>query len=250
MTGWASSIISPSRVTITRSTPWVAGCWGPTFRVMSWVCSSRSALSRTMMPTPVPSAAWNAAPPPLSSSLATALLPRLLGARPWLGLPGQQGELLAEREALELLRQQQLGQVGVPVEDDPEQLPGLPLVPVGAGPEVAHGGQPAAVPRHHRPYLQVVVVAGGVDVEDDADAGGLLVHAAEELEEVAGELRVVAGQLGHAPPVPGVHGDGQQPVGDLRLDRVRQLRDQVVAHGLRVHYAPAPTTMGSSSPRA
>src|SRR5919204_1703007 len=146
MTGWASSIISPSRVTSTRSTPWVAGCWGPTLRVMSWVRSARSALSRRMMPTPVPSAAWKAAPPPLSSSLVTALLPRLLGPRPGLGLPGQQGELLAQREALELLRQQQLGQVRVAVEDHPEQLGGLALVPVGARPQVVQGRQGAALP--------------------------------------------------------------------------------------------------------
>src|SRR5215207_6830672 len=112
MTGWASSIISPSRVTTTRSTPWVAGCWGPTFRVMSWVRSSRSALSRTTMPTP----AWKAAPP-RCRSVAT-LLSRFLGPRPGLGLPGQQGELLAQGVALELLGQQQLGQVGVAVEAD------------------------------------------------------------------------------------------------------------------------------------
>src|SRR5919109_3034794 len=174
MTGWASSIISPSSVTITRSPPWVAGCWGPTFSVMSWVRSSRSALSRTMMPTPVPSAAWKAAPPLLSSSVAMALLPRLLGPRPGLGLPGQQGELLAQREALELLRQQQLGQVRVAVEADPEQLGGLALVPVGAGPQVVDAGELPAVPRHQRPHLQVVAVAGGVDVQDDADAVGLL----------------------------------------------------------------------------
>src|SRR5919108_2400694 len=169
MTGSADSIISPSRVTSTRSTPWVAGCWGPTLRVMSWVRSARSALSRRMMPTPVPSAAWKAAPP-RSSSVAMALLPRFLGARPRLDLPGQQGELLAQREALELLRQQQLGQVRVPVEHHPEQLRGLALVPVGAGPQVVDGGQPPAVPGHQRPHLQVVMVAGRVDVQDHADA--------------------------------------------------------------------------------
>src|SRR5919197_3052013 len=65
MTGSADSIISPSSVTTTRRTPWVAGCCGPTLRVISWVCSSRSARSRMITPTPVPSAAWNATPPPL-----------------------------------------------------------------------------------------------------------------------------------------------------------------------------------------
>src|SRR5215211_6295933 len=199
MTGWASWIISPSRVTITRSTPWVAGCWGPTFRVMSWVCSSRSALSRTMMPTPVPSAAWKAAPP-RCRSVAT-LLPRFLGPRPGLGLPGQQGELLAQRVAVELLGQQQLGQVGVALEADPEQLGRLPLVPVGPRPQVADGRQMPAVAGQHRPHLEVVAVAGRVDVQHDPDAGRLLVHAAQEVEEVAGQLRAAAGQLGHPPPV-------------------------------------------------
>src|SRR5918996_6590096 len=198
MTGWASSISSPSRVTSTRSTPWVAGCWGPTFRVMSWVWSSRSALSRTMMPMPVPSAAWKAAPP-RSSSVAT-LLPRFLGSRPGLGLPGQQGELLAQGVALELLGQQQLGQVGVAVEAHPEQLGQLPLLPVRARPQVAEGGQVAVLARHHRPQLEVVAVAGRVEVEDHADPGRLLVHAGQEVEEVAGQLRPPPGQLG--PPAP------------------------------------------------
>src|SRR6266540_7273787 len=133
MTGCASSIISPSSVTSTRSTPWVAGCCGPTLSVMSWVCSARSALSLMMMPIPVPSAAWKAAPalaasaagargPPLEHcwSIATVLLPRFLGPWPGLGLPGQQGELLAQRIAVELLWQQQLGQVRVAVEDHAE----------------------------------------------------------------------------------------------------------------------------------
>src|SRR5215216_921261 len=233
MTGWASSIISPSRVTTTRSTPWVAGCWGPTFRVMSWVCSSRSALSRTKMPTPAPSAAWKAAPP-CPSSVAT-LLTRFLGARPGLGLPCQQGELLAQRVALELLGEQQLGQVGMAVEANPEQLGRLPLVPVGPRPQVAEGRQVPAVAGQHRPHLEVVAVAGRVDVEDDADAGRLLVHAAQEVEEVAGQLRAAAGELGHPPPVAGVDGHRQGAVGDLRFNGVPQLRDQAVAQGVGVH---------------
>src|SRR5215207_3029526 len=199
ITGWASSIISPSRVTSTRSTPWVAGCWGPTFRVMSWVRSSRSALSRTMMPTPVPSAAWKAAPP--GCRLLATLLSRFLGPRPGLGLPGQQGELLAQRVALELLGQQQLGQVGVAVEADAEQLGRLPLVPVGAGPQVADGRQVATIAGDHHAQLEVVAVAGRVDVQHHPDAGGLLVDPAQEVEEVAGQVGPASSQLGHPPPV-------------------------------------------------
>src|SRR6266567_1586375 len=79
MTGWAFSIISPSSVTMTRSTPWVAGCCGPTLSVMSCVCSARSALSVTMMPMPVPSAAWKAAPAgAVSAALAPLPLPALV----------------------------------------------------------------------------------------------------------------------------------------------------------------------------
>src|SRR6266536_3714847 len=202
MTGCASSIISPSSVTSTRSTPWVAGCCGPTLSVMSWVCSSRSALSLMMMPTPVPSAAWKAAPPPGAVSAtprgppfaprcsATVLLPRFLGPRPGLGLPGQQGELFAQRVPLELLGQQQLGQVGVPVEGHAEQLGGLALVPVGARPQVVHARQVPAVARHHRAHLDVMTVAGGVHVQHHADARVLLVDPAQEVEEVAGDSRI------------------------------------------------------------
>src|SRR6266498_2761691 len=249
MTGSASSIISPSSVTITRSTPWVAGCWGPTLSVMSWVCRARSALSLTMMPIPVPSAAWKAAPagavsaslaalplPLFCSMIATVLLPWFLGPGPDLGLPGQQGEFLAERVALELLGQQQLGQVGVAVEAHAEQLGGLALVPVGSRPQVVQGRQVPAVARHQRAELHVVPVVGGVHVQHHADAGGLLVHAAEEVEEVAGQLGVAPQELGGAAPVVPRHRDGQQPIGDLRVELLgTELGDQVVAEGFGVH---------------
>src|SRR5919199_813028 len=228
-----STIISPSRVTRMRRTPCVAGCCGPTLSVMSWVWSSRSALSLTMMPMPVPSAAWKAAPPgalsaaaaplppPACSVVATVLLPWFLGPGPDLGLPGQQGELLAQRVALELLRQEELGQVGVAVEAHAEQLGGLALVPVGPRPQVVQGRQVPAVARHQRAELDVVPVVGGVDVQHHPDAGGLLVDAAEELEEVAGQLGVGAHQLGRAAPLVGRDRRGQQPVGDLVLRSLR-----------------------------
>src|SRR6266540_5196912 len=250
MTGCASSIISPSSVTMTRRTPWVAGCCGPTLSVMSCVWSARSALSLTMMPMPVPSAAWKAAPAgavsaalaplPLPalvcSMIATVLLPWFLGPGPDLGLPGQQGEFLAQRVAVELLGQQQLGQVGVAVEAHAEQLGGLALVPVGSRPQVVQGRQVPAVARHQRAELHVVPVVGGVHVQHHADAGGLLVHAAEEVEEVAGQLGVAPQELGGAAPVPRRHRDGEQPVGEVVVEPLlTELDDQVVAQGLRVH---------------
>jgi hypothetical protein len=75
----------------------------------------------------------------------------------------------------------------------------------------------------------VVAVGDGVHVEHHPDALGLLVDPAEEVEEVAVELGVVADQLGRPPPVALGDRRRQQPVGDLRRDRVTQLRDQVVA---------------------
>jgi hypothetical protein len=137
--------------------------------------------------------------------------------------------------ALELLGQQQLGQVGMAVEADPEQLGRLPLVPVGPRPQITEGGQVPAVAGQHRPHLEVVAVGDGVHVEDHPDAGRLLVHAAQEVKEVAGQLRAAPGQLGHPPPVAWVDGYRQGPVGDLGLDGVPQLRDQVVAQGVGVH---------------
>src|SRR6266496_1788426 len=250
MTGCASWIISPSSVTMTRRTPWVAGCCGPSLCVMSCVWSALSALSLTMMPMPVPSAAWKAAPAgavsaalaplPLPalvcSMIATVLLPWFLAPGPDLGLPGQQGELLAQRVALELLRQEQLGQVGVAVEAHAEQLGGLALVPVGARPQVVQRRQVPAVARHHRAELDVVPVVGGIHVQHHGDARGLLVHAAEEVEEVAGHLRVAPHELGGPSPLVPRQRHGQQAVGDLRVERLgTELGDQVVAQGFGVH---------------
>src|SRR5574341_68048 len=251
MTGSASSIISPSSVTITRSTPWVAGCCGPTLSVMSCVWSARSALSLTMMPMPVPSAAWKAAPagavsacwagplplPPwLCSMVATVLLPWFLGPGPDLRLPGQQGEFLAQWVALELLRQEQLGEVGVAVEAHPEQLGRLALMPVGPRPQVVEGGQVPALARHHRAELHMVPMVGGVHVQHHAEARVLLVDAAEEVEEVAGHVRVAPHELGDAAPLVGRHRDGEQAVGDLGLQPVPTgFGQQVVAQGFGVH---------------
>src|SRR5438445_13875959 len=53
-------------------------------------------------------------------------------ARPGLHHAGQQREVLAERVPLELTRQVDVPQTGVPDEVDAEHLPRLALVPVGA----------------------------------------------------------------------------------------------------------------------
>src|SRR3990172_1425952 len=43
MSGWMSTIFSPSRVTTRRSTPWVLGCWGPMLSSSSSVRSATPA---------------------------------------------------------------------------------------------------------------------------------------------------------------------------------------------------------------
>ena len=72
-------------------------------------------------------------------------------------------------------------------------------------------------------------------MEHHPDAVGLLVHTAQEVEEVAGQVGVATGQLGHPAPVAGVDRHGQGAVGDVRFDGVPQLRDQVVAQGVGIH---------------
>ena len=68
-----------------------------------------------------------------SASRPSLGLARLLGARPGLGRPGGQHEVLAQRVALEPVGQQQRHEVRVAGEVDAEHLVGLPLVPGGAG---------------------------------------------------------------------------------------------------------------------
>jgi hypothetical protein len=86
-------------------------------------------------------------------------LPRLLGARPRLGGPRREHELLAQRVALEAVGQQQRHEVRVVGEADAEHLVGLALVPGGAG-EDARGGRQ----RRGRP----------LDVRTDQDSGAPL----------------------------------------------------------------------------
>src|SRR5712691_10819701 len=75
----------------------------------------------------------------IKRSLLLFLLFPLRRARPHLGLPGHEREVLSQGVALEGLGQHQLHQVRMPLEHDAEELPGLPLVPVGPRIEVGDG---------------------------------------------------------------------------------------------------------------
>src|SRR5215472_4483960 len=124
-TGSAHSTCSPSRRTTMRSVPCVAGCWGPMLRVMP--SASSSTLTRA-------SAAWAAmyavrwrseTVPVIASRLPLRALALVRLARdgldvdqpgPRLHGAGQQGEVLAQRVALELARQVQVAQPGMALE--------------------------------------------------------------------------------------------------------------------------------------
>ena len=103
-------------------------------------------------------------------------------AGPRLHPPGQQREVLAQRVALELAGQVEVGQVGVALEDDAEHLPRLALVPVGAGVDGHPGGG-----RQRRG------VVAQVGLEHQADALHRVVEPGQELE--AGVATGVAGEL-------------------------------------------------------
>src|SRR5919106_3312160 len=144
----------------------------------------------------------------------------LLLARPGLGHPAHQDEILPEREALEWLREEELDELRVTLEVDAEQLPGLPLVPVGSGKQVvdrrdarllgvAGHLDACAVPSHRREEL-----------DHHVEPLFLAVHGGDEVQEIESEVRVVAEHL-HQLPVParGNLDDGLA-VGFLRLQEV------------------------------
>lgn len=124
-------------------------------------------------------------------------LPRLLGSGPGLGHPGGEHEVLAQRVALEAVRQQQRLEIGVALEVDAEHLEGLALVPGGAAVDAGGRGQPG-------PAVGALGHAGAQDqpagpaeapgpVVGRADEGGHevalleLVHAGEPVQEVGAQ---------------------------------------------------------------
>src|SRR5262249_47273941 len=78
-------------------------------------------------------------PAAVRCSLSVGLL-RLLGSGPRLRDAGREHEVLAQRMALEPVRQQQRRQLTVSAEPDPEHLVRLALVPAGARVDVTHAG--------------------------------------------------------------------------------------------------------------
>src|SRR6202140_4936330 len=125
MSGSASRTTSPSSFSRTRRTPWVLGCCGP---MLSSIHSVEGSCSG-----PIGS---GAGPGPNGSCTMRVSATDRVGLQPFKLLVAKddgfaEGNIIfPQRMALPALRHQQPAQIGVAVELDPEQVPGIAFVPV------------------------------------------------------------------------------------------------------------------------
>src|ERR1035438_6382177 len=81
----------------------------------------------------------------------------------------------AHRIVLEIVPHQQAPQIGMPVEDDSEEIENLPLLQFGAAPHRRKRGQMdavGAVPRTHAQRQRAELLTHGEEVIDDFEAAG------------------------------------------------------------------------------
>src|SRR3954451_22530853 len=129
MIGLTSLTTSPSSVQKSRSTPWVAGCWGPMLTVNSSASGSSSSTGVRWVPV-------------IGSSSSEWTVGSVIPAREVVLVVGEEAGLAAHREvaplrkALVVLRHEDAPQVRMALELDPEEVEGLPLLVVGGGEEV------------------------------------------------------------------------------------------------------------------
>jgi len=128
----------------------------------------------------------------------------------------------AVRMPLELLGQHELHEMRVPLELDPEELGGLPLEPVRAGPHVAHGGASRVLRVAFDLQARVVVAARRVHVRDDLEAPALRreIDRGEEVDVVAVQVAVVTKERTHLVVALRRHGEHRVAVHLLGLDHV------------------------------
>src|SRR5207237_10906974 len=121
MSASASRTISPSSLSRTRSTPWVLGWCGP---MLSSIHSASGSCSG-----------------PIGSWAISVLTTDGVGLQPFEFLIAEDHRLpkgdviLAQREPLPALWHEDAPQVGMTVEGDAEEVPGLAFVPVGGRPD-------------------------------------------------------------------------------------------------------------------
>src|SRR3990172_5877893 len=187
MYGTASSTISPSVLSTSRSTPWVLGCCGPMFTSSSSVRTSNSTCSGSVR------------------SIDIGLL------HPDPVVLGRHLVVLAQRVSLPILGTENPLEVRVTRKPDPREVKHLPFVPVGPGPKVAHAGGLGQLALHvvfpsrerHLQHQPLPVHQAGEVIQQLAmglpvDLGRLLrvrlevVDAADQVEHVEAEIRLVA----------------------------------------------------------
>src|SRR5574337_99483 len=112
--------LSPSSLSLTRSTPWVEGCCGPMLRMSS---SAPRTVAWTFGKSVV------RVPPTLLSALNAKVFPNPSG------ILRKDVVILAQGMALPLLGQENAFQVRVAGKGNPEHVEGLALEPVGRGPD-------------------------------------------------------------------------------------------------------------------
>src|SRR3990167_3892885 len=179
-----SFTVSPSRRRMTRSTPWVLGCWGPMLMMSSSVPGTTEERS-----TRVEDSTSNITRPP---SIAVFLAPGL-GVHPL--PPPLQGVFLAEGVAAPVLGDEDAPQVRVALEGHPEQVVHLPLHPVGPAPDGHDRGHLLPVAGLHlEPEPPVMVEA--VQVVDHVERPLIpgVVDRREIREQAEPRRRVVAQQ--------------------------------------------------------
>src|SRR6478735_640997 len=177
---------SPSSCTISRSTPWVEGWFGPklTVRMSSSSCSPGSACPRRSAPT-------GRRPSRLSREPDRLAADRVV---------------LPQRMALPVLGHQDPDEVRVAAEDDPHQVERLALEPVGGRPDGDDRGDLLAVVDPCLDPDALRCVGDPEQVVDDREPLRLRVrHALEALRPrsmhvAAGGSADVARHLGRAPP--------------------------------------------------
>src|SRR2546421_7843569 len=257
MTGSARTIRSPSTLTSTRSTPCVAGCWGPTLRTISSVWrppvlarSGTRVRSSGTVPISRPPRRLlkfggflfpgNEKLPNLSRSSSQrapggCLLP-VLRPRPGLVPAAGEAEGAAQGVALEVFWQVELHEVGMAVEVDAEHLCALPFVPVGAAVDRRQARHLGVLGREAGMGDNRVAVGQRVEGHEHLEALGLPVDGREEVEVGAVELRVVLQGAGRTRNVAGRQAHVDRAVAHVhRVRRFAELAGDTAAKFLRVY---------------
>src|ERR1700730_115489 len=260
MTGSARTIRSPSTLTSTRSTPCVAGCWGPALMTISSVwrppvlersgTGVRSSGTVPIRPAPRTVSktcrytAENTHRRPEKSPSSSQLGPGgclFLVLRPRPGLVPATGQLegAPQRVALEVFRQVELHEVGVAVEVDPEHLGALPLVPVGAAVERRQAGHGRALSRQTDMGDDGVAVGERGEGHEHLDASRLPVDGGQEVEVGAVELSVLLQDARRTHNVAGRERHVDRAVAHVhRGRRVGELAGDPAAKFLRIYPFP------------